>query len=149
VGYVIERNASMFTVEIEILDDVYRRARNVQLAREAAANARGEDSIESMAWLGRQALKLAIRAATDTVMFRRILEMPAASRPPKVEAPRKTFRFRLTDTQYAQAVGVLAAAQRQAMAMLDPKVSKEQGKRSVARWVEYHLEQYATTGKIE
>lgn len=144
-----------FTVEIEILDDVYQRARNVQLAHEAAAKAEGRDSIESMAWLGRQILKLAIRARIDPVtgkprdpaMFRRLLEFPPANRP--AGAPRKTFRFRMSDALYAQAVGALAEAERQATAALPPLVSKEQGKRSVARWVEYNLEQYATTGKIE
>lgn len=144
-----------FTVEVEILDDVYQRARNVQLTREATARAAGRDSMESMAWLGRQILKLAVQARIDPVtgksrdpaMFRRLLRLTPANRPK--EALRKTFRFRMTDSLYAQAVGALAEAERQATAALPPLVSKEQGKRSVARWIEYHLEQYATTGKIE
>lgn len=147
MGYIIERNPTQFTVEIELLKDVYWQARAVQLAHVAEARAQGEYSQETMAWLGRRILKMAASAGTDPVMFQRILDMPPASRPPGAE--RKTFRFRMIDFEYAQAVGVLADAERVATAALPPRVSKEQGKRSVARWIEYHLEQYATTGKIE
>ena len=139
-----------FTVEVEILADVYRRARDMQRRQ-----AEGEEPGITMAWVGRRIIRVAASGLPDPVtadvpdpeVFLRMLDLPPADRP--WDAPRKVFRFRMSAKVYAQAVGALAEAERCAKDRLPRGLSKENGRRSVARWLEYHLDIYADTGKIE
>ncbi len=133
-------------VEVQILQAVYDAAKAMRQHQDEQYELRGEDNFESMAWLGRQIIKLAGEAASNETIAVRMLTMPPADRASK--PGRQTFRFRISAAEYAKAVGALAHAQRLATSQLGPGVKKEQGKRSVARWIEYHLDRYGRTGSI-
>lgn len=134
-----------FPVEVEILASVYYAAKKRSDAEREELKLSGQEPMQNMAYWGRRALLLLLDIPDDPALAERLRTLPPANRG---AAKRRTFRFSMNSRQYASVVRTLHVAQVEAMAALAPGVSKEMGKRSVARWIEFHFDLYAKTGAM-